>query len=46
MRPLLVTASPLDGDQNANDHCLRFYENIFLCKTWTISDLFTVIEPI
>jgi len=46
MRPLLVTASPIDRHQNASIHCLQIYENIFRCKTWTISDLYTVIKPI
>jgi len=36
MRPLLVTASPVDGHQNANVHCLQINENIFLCQTWTV----------
>jgi len=31
MRPLLVTASPADGRQNASVPCLRMYERISLC---------------
>jgi hypothetical protein len=29
----LVTASPVDGHQNANGRCLQIYESIFLCQT-------------
>jgi len=32
MRPLLVTASPTVGRQNANVRCLQIYKSIFLCQ--------------
>lgn len=44
--PLLVTASSIDGHQNANVHRFKFMKAIFIDNTGLFFIFFRVIEPV